>query len=81
MIDIHVRHRAFHSMVILEDLIVVYQEGSDADVLMSLTEIPAVLWGILWGALASAMLGYSFYLAGTAKPRSAAENSEPDSGA
>lgn len=66
---------------IYEDLIVVYQEGSDADALMSLTGIPAVLWGILWGALAAAMLGYSFYMAGTAKPRSAAENSEHDSGA
>lgn len=61
---------------IYEDLIVVTQEGSDADALASLTGVPAVLWGILWGTLAIAMLCYSLYLAASVKPGTDAESEE-----
>lgn len=54
---------------IYEDLIVASQEGSDADALANLTGVPAVIWGVLWGTLAIAMLCYSLYLAASVKNR------------
>lgn len=48
---------------IYEDVIRVYQDGSDADTLATLTGIPAMFWGIIWAAIALVMILYSFYLA------------------
>lgn len=54
---------------IYEDVIRVYQDGSDADTLAALTGIPAMFWGVIWGLIAVVMILYSFYLAGTAPDR------------
>jgi len=59
---------------ICEDVIRIYQDGSDADTLATLTGIPALFWGVLWGLIALVMILYSFYLAG--KPR--ADQIEPE---
>ena len=53
---------------IYEDLLRVSQEGSDAETLASLTGIPAMFWGVIWGLMALVMIFYSFYLAGKAPP-------------
>ncbi len=52
---------------IYEDVISVSQNGSDADTLASLTDIPALFWGIVWALIAVALILYSFYLAGKAR--------------
>lgn len=57
---------------IYEDVIRVYQDGSDADTLATLTGIPAMFWGVLWGLIALVMIFYSFYLA--AKPSEGQED-------
>ena len=49
---------------IYEDVLRVSQEGSDADTLATLTGIPAMFWGVVWGMIALGMILYSFYLAG-----------------
>ena len=51
---------------IYEDVIRVYQDGSDADTLSTLTGIPAMFWGVIWAFVAVVMIFYSFYLAGNA---------------
>ena len=51
---------------IYEDVIRIYQDGSDADTLAQLTGIPAIFWGLIWGAIALVMIVYSFYLAARA---------------
>ena len=48
----------------------VYQDGSDADALASLTGIPAWFWGVIWGLISLVMILYSFYLAGQPPPGS-----------
>ena len=53
---------------IYEDVIRVYREGSDADTLETLTGIPALFWGVIWGLVAVVMIFYSFYLAGQPPP-------------
>jgi hypothetical protein len=61
---------------IYEDVIRVYQDGSDADTLSTLTGIPAMFWGILWALLALVMIIYSFYLAGKAPDQESIEDEE-----
>lgn len=65
---------------IYEDLILTAGSGSDADALAGLTGVPATLWGVLWGAIAVAMLGYSLYLAalGPGLTREPDENDEEE---
>jgi hypothetical protein len=41
---------------------------SDAEMLYSLTGIPALFWGIVWALIAFIMIFYSFYLAGKPPP-------------
>lgn len=55
---------------IYEDVIRVYQEGSDAEALAALTGIPALFWGVIWALIAFVMIFYSFYLAGQPPPGS-----------
>ena len=54
---------------IYEDVVRVYQAGSDADTLSRLTGINALFWGIIWALVAIVMILYSFYLAGQASDR------------
>lgn len=48
---------------IWEDLFTLQNRGSDADVIASITHIPAIFWGVLWSMIAIAGVIFYLYLA------------------